>query len=247
MEKYQYVQEFLIKYCDANYKDEMKISTALALMEEGACWSADELGFGYDYVRPKGYAFIIANSCIEFSRPVLVGEKPLLITWPNAPSSVIFERQYLFSCGQETVAKAASRWCLMDWHTGKILSSKCIDNQDYSTYRTDRVLDVRWKIPTFDLEGEESRFSITVGYSEYDHNMHVNNTRYADYCLNVFTVAELQERWIKSFSVSYLRQGKEGETLRFYRKQTEESVYLVQGVNEKSEIVVQAKIQLARY
>ena len=46
MEKYQHNQTFKIKYCDVDFKDELKPSVALALMEEVACSSADELGFG---------------------------------------------------------------------------------------------------------------------------------------------------------------------------------------------------------
>lgn len=41
---------------------------------------------------------------------------------------------------------------------------------------------------------------MTVANSEYDHNMHVNNTRYADYCFNCFSVAELKEKKLKGFA-----------------------------------------------
>ena len=70
MKPYEYIEEFKIKYCDVDFKDEMKVSTALSLMEEVACGSADELGFGYEYVKPKGYAFVVSNiylECIEES------------------------------------------------------------------------------------------------------------------------------------------------------------------------------------
>jgi hypothetical protein len=53
---------------------------------------------------------------------------------------------------------------------------------------------------------------------------------------------ELLTVWLKYFSISYVRQCKEGEILRFYRKKQNENEYLVQGMNEKAEIVVQAKL-----
>ena len=139
---------------------------------------------------------------------------------------------------------ASSRWCLVDMQTGKLAQSKVIDNQDYSTYNTAKVLDgVQWKIPAFEQKEGELRFCITIANSEYDHNMHVNNTRYADYCFNCFTVAELANRKLKAFSISYIKQCKERETLRFYlKKQTEES-YLAHGFNEQGEVVVQSQIE----
>ena len=72
--------------------------------------------------------------------------------------------------------------------------------------------------------------------------MHVNNTRYADYCINCFTLDELKERAITKFSIAYIKQCREGETLFFYRKKITENEYAVQGFNEKGEKVVQAQI-----
>lgn len=148
MEKYQHVQDFQIKYCDVDFKDELKVSTALAYMEEIACASADELGFGYAYVKPRGYAFMVSNICCEFVRPVRLGEIIRTQTWPLPPSYVVFGREYKFlSKAGEALINASSRWCLVDMKSGKILQSKTIDNQDYSTYNTDKALEnVTWKI-----------------------------------------------------------------------------------------------------
>ena len=137
---------------------------------------------------------------------------------------------------------ATSRWCLIDMNTGKILPSKAIDDQDYTKYNTTRLFEnVVWKIPVFTPEEGELRYSLTVAYSDYDHNQHVNNTKYADYCMNCFSVKELSSLRVKTFAISYVRQCKEGEVLRFYRKKQAENEYLVQGMNEKEEIVVQTR------
>lgn len=246
MKPYEYIEEFKIKYCDVDFKDEMKISTALSLMEEVACGSADELGFGYEYVKPKGYAFIVSNIYLECKSPIPLGETVRVKTWPKVPSRVVFGREYQFEDGQgNPLIDATSRWCLIDLQEGKILQSKLIDNQDFSTYNTRELFEnIKWKIPAFPVEEGELRFTLHVANSEYDHNMHVNNTRYADYCLNCFSVQELSKMKLKSFMISYVKQCREGETLRFYRKKADDGKYLVQGLNEREEIVVQAAIEL---
>ena len=248
MEKYTHTRDFQIKYREADFKDELKASGALGYMEEVAASGADEIGLGYQDIQPKGFAFIISSTHFEFLRPMRVGEKLSVQTWPSIPSFVIFERQYRFIDEQDkTTLNAVSRWCLMDMQSGKVLPSKVIDNQDYSTYNTDKVIEsVQWKIPAFDVAGEEPKFTVTIANSEYDHNMHVNNTRYADYCMNVFSIAELQDRRIAKFTINYAKQCREGETLRFYRKETESGEYLVQGKNEKNETVVLAKISFVQ-
>ena len=245
MEKYQYKQPFNVRYCDVDFCDELKPSTALAYLEEAACYSAEELGFGYSYIKPKGLAFMVTNVCCEFLRPVRLFEKNVHVrTWPLPPTYATFGREYRLCVGDEVTMNASSRWCLVDIAEGKIVSSKMIENQDYSTYNTDRALQVdRWKIPSFKAEEGELRFSIKIANSEYDHNMHVNNTRYADYCFNVFTLGELCEFTLKYFSIAYIKQCKEGDELSFYRKQTGGNTYLVLGINQNGETVIQSEIR----
>ena len=243
MEKYEFTKNFEVKFNDSDFKDNLKISSALAYMEEGASLSADELGFGYEVIKPRGHAFIITNTHCEFIRPVMAGETITLKSWPLKPSFAIFQREYRFlDKKEEPVLIASSRWCLIDMKTGRILPSKTIDDQDYSTYNTERLFEnVQWKIPAFDITDKKALFTITIANSEYDHNMHVNNTKYASYCLNVFSVEELKTKRLKTFSISYVKQCKEGETLRFYKNE-EDGVYFVQGVNDLGEIVVQSRI-----
>lgn len=247
MKAYEHIKKFQVKYCEADFKDELKISTVLSYLEEVACSSADELGFGYDFVKAKGFAFMVTNVCCEFLRPVALGEIVTVKTWPTPPSYVVFGREYRFlSEKEEILMNASSRWCLIDMKSGKLLQSKAIDNQDYSTYNTAKALDgVNWKIPAFRAEEGELRYTMTVANSEYDHNMHVNNTRYADYLFNCFSIAELKDRRLSRFAISYIKQCKEGETLRFYRKKETDDGYLTQGFNETGELVVQARIVFA--
>ena len=243
MKKYAHIKEFQIKYREADFKDELRASGALSFMEEVASSSAEELGFGYSYIKPKGWAFMVTNVTFTVKRLIKAGETVLVKTWPTPPSYVVFGREYEFlTQAGETLLSASSRWCLVDLSSGKLLQSKVIENQDYSTYNTDKALEVKsWKIPIFKKEEGKLCFSITIANSEYDHNMHVNNTRYADYALNCYSVAELSKKKLSEFSITYIKQCKEGQTLRFYIKRDKDCDY-VQGLNESDEVVVQTRI-----
>ncbi len=247
MEKYEFCKPFEIKYCDVDFKDELKPSALLAYLEEVSCLSADELGFGYSFIKERGYAFIVTGYQCAFKRPVLLGEIARFKTWPTPPSHVIFGREYqVASETDEVLVNATSRWCLIDVEHGKILPSKRLEGQDYSTYNTTKLMpNCSWKIPAFSQDEGELKFTITIANSEYDHNMHVNNTRYADYCFNCFSVAELARKRLCGFSINYVKQCKEGQTLRFYLKKDEGGTYLAHGFNEENELVVQSQICFA--
>lgn len=74
MELYEHIKTFDVKYCDVDFKDELKPSAVLAYLEEVACSSADELGFGYSYLKPRSYAFMLSEYPREFLAPVPIGE-----------------------------------------------------------------------------------------------------------------------------------------------------------------------------
>lgn len=241
MEKYEHIREFEIKYCETDFKDELKLSSALSYFEEVAGSSADELGFGYQDLKPKGITFMLSAFCCEFYEPVLQGDQVAIKTWPLPPSYVILGREYeIWSKGRtRKLCSATSRWCLVELATGKVLQAKVMGSQDYSTYNTERALDwTNWKIAPFALNEGVLKYSMTVANSDYDHNLHVNNTRYADYCLNCFSVAELSVKTLKRFQISFCKQCKEGDELRFYRKDDGNDEYTVCGLNQFGEMVV---------
>lgn len=241
---YEHCDNFKIKYCDVDFKDELKPSVLLAYLEEVSCSSAEELGFGYSYARSQNCAFIVTSYLCEFDAPIPLGERVQIKTWPTPPAHVILGREYqVFSATGNLLARATSRWCLLDIVNGKILPSKTLPQPKEAEYNpTKQFPDLRWKLPIFSPNDGELKFTITIANSEYDHNMHVNNTRYADYCFNCFSVAELKTRKLKRFAINYVKQCKEGETLRFYLKSNESDGYLAYGFNESDELVVQSLI-----
>lgn len=244
MDKYCYEKPFEIKYRESDFNDFLKPSGALSFMEEVAGYSAEELGFGYNgYLKNKGYAFMISSVAFTVRKQIATGQTVNVKTWPTPPSYVVFGREYEFlSATGETLLSASSRWCLIDLKTNKILSSKVLEDQDYSKYHTEKALEVeRWKIPVFPKEEGVEKYNVLVANSEYDHNMHVNNTRYADFCMNCFSVAYLKQHSVKRFAVSYIKQCKEGDFLSFYLKEDGDCKY-VQGYNQLGELVVQTEI-----
>lgn len=248
MARYLCKDKYKTDFCDSDFKDELKVSALLSRFESIASKSAEELGFGYNYLRAHGYAFFLAEIRCELFRAVPLYETLTLHTWPTPPSYVVFGREFEgYGESGEKVLVATSRWCAVDFATGKLLTPKVFPEQDYKNAEIySAVLSgaPQGKTAKISPEDGEKKFEIKIANSEYDHNLHVNNTRYADYCLNCFSVAELTRKSVRSFSISYVKQCKEGETLAFYRKD-EESRSLICGYNERGENVVRTEFSFA--
>ena len=222
MSGYFHMQEYALRYSDFDFKDELRLSSLLALTQEAACSSADELGFGYNDLKPKNYGFIIVNSYCEFQAPVCIGDSLVVETWPLPPRHVIFERDYRVKNGKgETVANLASRWCLVDLKSFTLLPPEALQEAHVRCpYRAEKTVEVSsWKIPKLGEEGVEA-YRMTVKNSRCDHYFHANNANYADFFLDAFTMDELAKRKIKAFQIAYSRQAKENAELAIYCKET---------------------------
>ena len=237
---YRHIKAYQLRYTDVDAYDNLKLSSLLSFLEESACLSADELGFGYDDIAPKHFGFIVVNWYIKLYKSIKLGDELAVHTWPLKPRRLIFLRDYELYCGEEKVGVCSARWCMVD--TDKFIPvpmSAFFSENFFDNYNTERSIDFNeWKIPT--ITGEEV-YSRLIKFSDYDHYFHVNNTKYADFMFDVFSVDELRGKSLNSVQITYVKQCKEGEQITFARER-KDSFYLVEG-RVGDELRVQMRIQ----
>lgn len=238
---YLHIKNYEIRYTDVDFNDNLKLSSLLSLMEESACLSAEELGFGYSVLQPQNIGFIMANWYVEMFKPVKLGDTLCIKTWPIAPKKLIVFRDFELFVNGEKVGVATSRWCLVDLATFGLLPSKSALSDDivYNDFRS--VEFNSWKIPAC-AKTDKPDYTKLVSYSDYDHYNHVNNTKYGDFLLDVFSPEELKDKAISTVQISYVKQCKYGEKLEFFKEQTEDGFYVVEGCVD-GETRIQLKVK----
>jgi len=236
---------YTIRYSDVDLYDNLKLSALLAIMQESASLSADELGFGYEDIKKKGFAFIVSNWYINLTRPIKYGENLTVSTWPLKPGHLIFLRDFELFIGEEKVGVATSRWCLIDLERYAILPSKAFFETDEREYNDFRSIEFnKWKIPQ--LDGGEAAFFKRVSYTDYDHYNHVNNTKYADFAIDAFSPEELKNKFISTAQVSYVKQCKMGEEFTVLKSRQDDGSVLIEG-RVQGELRTQFKFTIDEY
>lgn len=216
MSVYARIDEYKLRYSDCDFADRIKPSALLALTQESACMSADELGFGYADLKPKNVAFIIVNTYCEFYKNISLGDVLTVETWPLPPRRFFMERHYKVTSNGECVAAVASRWCLVDFSTFALRLPEALgEAHERCPYRDEKCVSFDWKMPK--VKNGYKVFDRRVVPSDCDHYLHANNTRYADYFFDCFSSDELM-RPVAYFHIAYSKQAKEGSTLEFYRE-----------------------------
>jgi len=235
------IKDYTLRYTDVDFNDYLKLSSLLSVMEESACASADELGFGYSVLQPQKIGFILSNWYLELFRPIKLGDVLSVHTWPIKPGKIIALRDFELYVGEEKVGVATSRWCLVDLNSFSMLNTSFAFPAEM-TYNENRAVDfVGWKIPR--IADGRLAYVKAMSYSDYDHYNHVNNTRYGDFLMDVFSVEEMRGRAISSVQVSYIKQCKYGDRLEIYREDLPDGHTLIEG-RVADEVRVQMKITL---
>lgn len=239
---YKHIKKYEIKFTDADAFDNLKPSSLLSFFEESACLSAEELGFGYEAVASQNLGFILANYYIELFRPIKLGEVVEIHTWPLAPKHLIFIRDFEIYCGGMKVGVATSRWCMIDTRTFAMMPVSVFFKPGYfENYNTERsILFSSWKIPAIDEGTLVTTKNVTFSY--YDHYFHVNNTKYADFLMDAFTVEELENKYVSSLQITYVKQCRIGDNVKLFKK-LDGDIYFVEGRVE-DELRVQFKVKL---
>lgn len=211
-----------MRHTDFDFKDELKLSSILSFLQDSAGASADELGFGDEELKARNCGFIVVNTDCRILRPVRYREMEIEVdTWPLPPRHVIFERAYKMRVGEEVVAVAMSRWCLVDLNGFTLLTGdKLGDAHKNCPYRAERVIETPlWKIPKI-TDGKET-YKFSVGVSQCDRFRHANNTRYADFFTDCFSWEEMCHP-VESFQIAYSKQAKFGAELSMVRRDEED-------------------------
>ena len=236
MARYRCKEKYKTDFCDSDFKDELKVSALLSRFESIASKSAEELGFGYNYLRAHGYAFFLAEIRCELFRAVPLYETLTLHTWPTPPSYVVFGREFEgYGENGEKVLVATSRWCAVDFATGKLLTPKAFPEQDYKNAEIySAVLSgaPQGKTAKISPEDGEKKFEIKIANSEYDHNLHVNNTRYADILCDALPWSVWEQGTVQDLLLFYHREVPRGESFTLSRARTGEKQYYFNGERE---------------
>ena len=238
---YRHIMHYNLRYTDVDAYDNLKLSSLLSFLEQSACLSADELGFGYSAVAPKNIGFVIVNYYIELKRAIKLGETLTVHTWPIKPKFTIFLRDFELFVDGEKVGVATARWCMINTQTFAILPvSAFFKDGAFDNYNTERAINfTSWKIPQ--ITCGEYKYGKEVKYSDYDHYFHVNNTKYADFMMDVFDIEEMQNKTMSCIQITFVKQCKAGEKIEFYRENSEEG-HLIEG-KVNGEIRVQMRIK----
>lgn len=222
-------ENYLIHSNDIDYKSEARLSVLLALMQRTADADLERLGATRDQMIAAGMGWMLITMELRFQRMPIALEDISIQTWNKGPKGALWQRDFrMMDHEGKTIAEACSIWALVDISKRKVLRPSAfpfevpIKADDSVGEAPDKV-----KIPE-DTVMQEAYLSV-VRYSGIDANGHLNNSRYADLCMDTLRKEELDKLNIKSFKITYQHEALAGDEMRIYRSDAVDGMFYFRG------------------
>lgn len=217
-----YTEEYRINSHDCDFNGAVRPSALLRYMHETANLQMLKYGPSNDELRADNKAFILSKINLSFYRELHAFDRIKAETWAVESKGASFYRCSRVFRGEELAAEMVGVFALVDTAAQRLCRVSDVSfGFDAEPNMLELDLPARFKIPAeidMGLKGEH-----TVGYSDTDMNMHLNNTNY----LNLFCdhLPDIKNNRVITAVISYMSEAPIGSTLKIYRGEDEDGYY----------------------
>ncbi len=208
-----YEEKIIVKYSETDQNLAMKPYALLNFLQDIASKNAEDLGFGYSYIKPKNYAWFLIKYRMEFEEYPFDIQELILKTEPRGYNKLFAYRDFELHRENKLLARMHSMWSLVDINTRTIapIATVIPDNPNMIQFQK-RDDDMSFaKISAVEKADIEKEFE--VRYNDLDVNGHANNGNYIVWALEPLSFEFKNVHKIKTIDMIYKKEAKFGEKL----------------------------------
>ena len=221
-----YRKEFEISDLYVDCFGRLKPSAILFLAQETAGHHCVELGLSWEQLAEKGLFWAVVRHRVQITRLPRRGETVIAETWPMPTTRAAYPRALVIrdKDGNELL-RLISLWVLMDLNSRAMILPGKSGVEVTGTLRGTELAVPR----AIAVRSMERSMERTVVFSDLDRNGHMNNTRYLDWALDLLPSSFHQCHDLREFTVCYMTESREGQTLYLGWTLAEDGVFQVDG------------------
>ncbi len=215
------------------------IPDTVGLFMDIAARHAEALGCGIGALGPRGLFWLTVRTRVRFFRRPGMMEALTLETWPEPPSRLRANRDYLLRKGDEILAAGRTEWTVLDTGSGKPVAPGTVFPAGLDFAR-----DTVWEEPFARLRDEplEELGRYTVRSTDIDLGGHMNNAAYVRALAGQFSCRVWQAMDLRELEIAYRASCYEGETLIWQSRREEDGSLSLRGAKEDGQTAVLARL-----
>ncbi|MCU0799282.1 MAG: thioesterase [Candidatus Thermoplasmatota archaeon] len=217
---------FTVRTYDIGSKGHIQMHSLMQYLQEAASTHANNIGVGFDWMRSRGYYWVLVNLRVEFERVPFYGDTVEIITYPSGMDLLKAFREFIGTDGAgRPLFKASSEWMVLDRATKSVKEMSEL-KFDFP-FRTERALGPFQRLrPQKDYEGV---YELVVPHSSIDMNSHVNNCEYVRWGTDALWKYDPKGHDVKKLHITFNAEVKEAEHIMLSGSRTNEGTVSIKG------------------
>lgn len=201
---------------DVDHQFKLRLESAARFFQESATGHSTKIGAGPEVLFKKGVVWFLHRLEIEFFRYPALSEDLKITTWSRGFKGFKGFREYHIQSSQGEVARGSSVWLFFDVKRKRISKVPGEISRLYA-FESEKWFDR--EINDWDTCGKiepEKEMDISLRYSDFDVNGHVNNTIYLGFLETLYhQTIKINEQPIRNIKIRFCREiGPEKEKIR---------------------------------
>ena len=181
-------------------------------LQEAAGRHAEQLGVGVDVLQERGLTWVLARQAVEVDRPVAMGDRAEVATWPSGTDRLSAFRDFEVRVEGELRIRAVTQWIVIDLATRKPVRPRSVLPVAF-VEETPHVLPVRSSRPPPPDPAEIDR-PFSTRYLDIDRNLHVTNASYVEWACEAVPEETWRRARLRSFEVHFIAECLHGSRIR---------------------------------
>lgn len=218
-------------------------SKILFFAQEAAGLHCNELALSYDALASRRLFWAVTRHQVQITKLPMRGDTIRIETWPMPTTRVSFPRSLVaYDQDGNECFRSISLWVLMNLDTRNMILPGKSGISVAGTLRGTELPSPGGLV----VSPRSSHSARTVSFTDLDRNGHMNNTRYMDWIDDLMPSSFHAEHSIREFTVCYVSEALEGQTVSLGWELGEEDTLFVDGhrnIGEKTERVFSVRIR----
>ncbi len=216
--QYSRQYSYTVRGTETGTSDELGPAALLSMLQEAASIDAERSGLGAATLDPEGFCWVLMRTSVRLSALPRWQDDVIVDTWTNGAERIFSIRDFLLSDpAGRLFGRATSSWLVVDKEAHRPQKLSVLNNPRIKETTVSALCRFSPKLTeSCAALPEQPILSRVAGYSEIDRNGHVNNTRYASWCMDAVGMNGFPAANLVGFDINYISEVKCGETVGLY-------------------------------